>query len=166
MPGVPAPAPAPAPGAPAEGPHCGCHNAWQAVRAEYPGGKIRWGQFETIWSMAWGQEGSVGKPGGPKAWQMAFAVIDASRDGYITEDEFKAACAKGVPGPGPAPAPVAMPKFGGKYLDVVPHTGPSPAEAPSPPLKDVIDVEPIIEPCKIKKGDKWVPAPSPPLGDH
>lgn len=143
IPWMPGPSPGPAPGpAPSPGSdNCACENAWQAVLKMYPGGQVRWGQFEIIWSMAWGQEGAKGAPGGNSAWQMAFAILDTGRDGYISVGEFMPACGVSAAGPGPAPSPMAMPKFG---LGVTPYIGPGPAPPPAPMLTDFDNVEPII----------------------
>jgi len=82
-----------------------CNRAWKAVQNVYPGGRILWGQWESVWSMAWGQEYALGKPGGAAAWQPGFAVVDASHDGSVSEPEFMASCnlMRGAPSPAPAP---------------------------------------------------------------
>lgn len=99
--------------------HPACPLAWKAVLKLNPGGQISWGDWEPIWSMAWGQENSIGAPGGAQAWQIGFAEIDISHDGHIQEPEFLTACTSmaGAPGPAPAPAPPVPVWHNGVYLN-------------------------------------------------
>jgi len=87
-----------------------CQYAWKAVAKAYPGGKVSWSQWESVWSLAWGQNTAAGEAGGAKAWQMGFATTDSDNDQYVSETEFLKGCSAGQGGPSPAPAPLKMPK--------------------------------------------------------